>query len=129
MTFEAAVTAELELATGLTGKVYGVTGVENVTAPSAPYLIFVSSEGLQYKTLGGYLPTKEVDFEVNILHTTYSNMKTLTKLVLAQIISFQSRVIGTNGPYIQDVEYEKPIELYEPNVKMFRCNIIVKVRF
>lgn len=129
MNFEAALSAELESVSGLSRKVYGLTGIESATAPAAPYLIFVSSEGLQEKAFEGYLALKEVDFELNILHSTYSNMKALTALVLAKVISFQSRAIGTNGPYIQNVTYEKPVELYESLVKMHRCNIIAKVTF
>lgn len=129
MNFEAALSAELESVTGLSRKVYGLTGVEVVTAPAAPYLIFVSSEGLQEKAFEGYLALKEVDFELNILHSTYSNMKALTAAVLAKVISFQSRVIGTNGPFIQDITYEKPVELYESEVKMYRSNIMAKAIF
>lgn len=129
MNFEAALVAELEAATELIGKVYGLTGLKGDVAPAAPYLIIVSSEGLQLKSHDGYLGTKEVDFEVNVVHSTYSNMKALTAIVLAKLITFQSRVIGTNGPYIQNFTYEKPVELYESEVKLFRDHIVAKVAF
>jgi hypothetical protein len=50
-------------------------------------------------------------------------MKSLTKLVMAKILTFQSRVIGTGGPFIQNVTYQEPVELYDDEPKLYRCVI------
>jgi hypothetical protein len=41
----------------------------------------------------------------------------------------EQRVIGTDGPYIQELTYEQPIELYEQNPNLYRCLIDFEVYF
>jgi hypothetical protein len=126
MTFEEALRAELSSITGLSNKVFPLHAKEGI---KAPYVIYLSSEGVRDKSFEGYLGTQEVECEINIIHSTYSNMKSLTKLVLNKIISFQGNYIGGYGPLIQNVSYEKPVELYENEVSLYRCLIDIKVRF
>jgi hypothetical protein len=123
--FEQALTAELESISGLGGKVFPLNATEG-TKP--PYLIYVTSEGLRDKTLDGYLESREIDYELNILSATYTGLKPLITEVISKILSFQSRVIGTNGPYVQNVTYEEPVELYEAQVNWYRCNIQIRAR-
>jgi hypothetical protein len=111
---------------GILEKVFPIYAPEGTIAP---FIIFVSSEGVQDKSFQGYLTSKEVDCEIYIVHNSYSGMKALTKEVLAKILSFQGRAIGDNGPFIQDVTYEKPIEKYENEVKLYRSAFDMKVRF
>jgi hypothetical protein len=125
MNFEEAFRAELSTITELTNKVYPLNATEGV---KAPYVIYMPGEGLQDKTLEGYLASKEVECEINILHDSYGNLKSLAKQVLSKVISFQSRMIGDNGPFIQNVTYEKPVELYESQVFLYRCVIDLKFR-
>lgn len=115
MTFEEALRAELSTITGLNKKVLPLHAKEGM---KAPYIVYVSSEGLQDKTLNGYRQSKEIDCEINILHNTYSDMKALTKLVLEKVLSFQNRYINNYGELVKDVHYEKPIEIYENEVKL-----------
>jgi hypothetical protein len=126
MNFEEALTAELTMIDGLAHKVFPLNAKEG-TVP--PYIVYLSSEGVQDKSFEGYLISKEVECEINILHSTYREMKGLTKLVLEKIISLQGRTIGEGGPSIQNLSYEKPIELYEKDIKQYRSVIDVKFKF
>ncbi|RSD21075.1 DUF3168 domain-containing protein [Mesobacillus subterraneus] len=126
MDFEEALTAELTMIEGLANKVFPLNAKEG-TLP--PYIVYLSSEGLQDKTFDGYLLFKEVECEINILHSTYREMKDLTKVVLGKILSFQGRTIGEGGPRIQNLSYEKPFELYEKEIKQYRSVIDVKFKF
>ncbi|MFS1519682.1 DUF3168 domain-containing protein [Bacillus sp. SCS-151] len=122
MTFEEALQEELSTIM----KVYPLNAKEGT---KAPYIIYVSSEGLQDKSLQGYLDSKEVSFELNILHNGYGLLKSKTRLVLQKVLSFQGRAIGNDGPFIENVSYEKPVELWEDQVKLYRCIINCKVKF
>ncbi|SDM17419.1 DUF3168 domain-containing protein [Bacillus sp. OK048] len=126
MDFEEALRAELGTIAGLTNKVFPLNATEGT---KAPYIIYVSSEGVQDKSLLGYLSSKEVDCEINIVQASYGSMKSLTKLVISQIISFIGRNIGENGPFIQNVTYHKPVELYEQEVNLYRCVIDCNFKF
>ena len=125
MTFEEALREELSSISGITNKIYPLTAKKGT---KAPYLIYVSSEGIQDKVFQGYLDSKEIACEVNIVHSTYENMKSLSKLVIEKIVSFQGRTIGTNGPTIKNVTYQKPVELFEREIQCYRCVIEIKVR-
>lgn len=128
MNFEEALAAELSAISGLTEgsnkKVYLLNAPEGT---KAPYIVCVSSNGLEDKCLTGYLNSKEISFELNVLHTRYGNMKSLAGLVLDKIKSFQGRAIGTDGPKVKDVTYEDPVEMYEDQIKLYRCVISAQV--
>lgn len=118
MYFEEALRAELDTIEELTNKVFPLTAPEGT---EAPYIIYVSSEGIQDKSLQGYLSSKEVPCEINILVDDYLSLKELTTTVLAKILSFQGHKIGDF--FIQDVSYEKPVEIYEQEVDLYRSVI------
>jgi hypothetical protein len=126
LNFEEALTAELTMIEGLATKVFPLNAKEG-TVP--PYIVYLSTEGIQDKSFDGYLITKEVECEINILHSTYREMKDLTKLVMAKVISFQGKSIGNGGPKIQNLSYEKPVELYEKEIKQYRSVIELKLKF
>jgi hypothetical protein len=64
------------------------------------------------------------------MESTYAKMKALGGLVKAKIKSFQSRSIGTTGPYIQNVTIaDLSPEMYEPNVDLYRKSITFTVFF
>ena len=120
MTFEAALTQELEAITDIKNKVFPLQADQKA---DAPYLVFVSSEGKPYKSLDGFLELKEVSCELNVLNKRYRSMKNLAKEVITKIEGFEGREIGTGGPYIYEVTYEEPVELWENDPKLYRCII------
>lgn len=129
VTFEAALTIELRAIAALNNRVYPLNAPEEPFDTSTPYLIFRTSEGLRTKDLDGYQSSKTVSGELNVVAPTYAEMKSITSSVIDTIISFQSRIIGTGGPYIQNITYEEPVEMYEDKPKLYRCVIDFEVYF
>ncbi|MCV4233307.1 DUF3168 domain-containing protein [Virgibacillus sp. LDC1] len=126
MNFEEALAFELETIPRLKGKVY--PGF--LPGKTAPYLVYLSSPGLRTKQLGsGYLVGREVSPTLNIITTKYSDLKPLSDQVVDIILSFQGRKIGVDGPYIQEVTYQEPTELYESEPNLYRCVIEFQVYF
>lgn len=120
MEFEPALAQELKTIAVLGNRVYPLTAPEANAGQGIPYLIYGSSQGLRDKTLGGYLDSKEVRAELNIIASRYADMKAITKQVIALLISFEQRVIGTGGPFIQELTYQMPVEIYEDQPKLYR---------
>lgn len=124
MEFEPALVIELGAIEGLSSKVFPLVATEGVPAP---YIAYSSGAGLRDKTLNGYLSNKLIDVDLNIIAASYKEMKRITALVLDKVMSFESRVIGTDGPYVQELTYQKPVELYESLPKLYRCVIEFQV--
>ncbi|MGO4185209.1 DUF3168 domain-containing protein [Paenibacillus sp. TAF43_2] len=120
MEFEPALVLELREIEGFSSKIFPLVATEGVPAP---YIAYSSSEGLREKNLSGYTNSKEIEVDLNIIAGTYKEMKRLTALVIDKLISFESRVIGKEGPFVQELKYERPVELYEPLPKLHRCVI------
>lgn len=125
MNLEQALFAELKTISGVS--------VHSMNAPEgtpAPYMTYETSDLNEDKTLNGYLTTGTVDCTVDVLCATFPLMKTTSNLVKAKIKTFQSRVIGTLGPYIQNLTFsESNPEMYEPEVNLYRKSINFKMYF
>jgi hypothetical protein len=119
--FEPALVQELKTITALENRIYPLTAPEATASGGVPYLIYSSSEGLRDKTLGGHLESKEVRAELNIIAKRYSDMKAITKQVIALLIGFEGRQIGTDGPFIEELTYQMPVEMYESEPGLYRC--------
>ncbi|MCM3763446.1 DUF3168 domain-containing protein [Neobacillus niacini] len=126
MNFEDALRAEFETITGLTNKIFPLNAPEG---EKAPFIVYVSSDGVPDKSLQGYLSTREIPCEIYILHDSYAGMKAITKEVVAKILSFQGRVIGENGPFIQNATFEEPVERYEKEISLYRSAFDLRVKF
>ena len=129
MSFEPALVQELKTIPELQNRVYPLFAPEANAEQGVPYLIYASSEGLRDKTLSGYLESKEVRGELNIIAKRYGDMKAITKKVVALLISFEGRQIGANGPFIEELTYQMPVELYEAQPDLHRCVIEFEVYF
>jgi hypothetical protein len=126
MNFEEALYIELNAITALNGNIFPLNA-DTDTKP--PYLVYVSSEGEQERTLDGYVISKEVKCELHILNDTYFGLKDLTKQVISLIDTFQRRTIGgAGGVYIQSATYEKVHEQYVPELLQCLCILEMKVR-
>jgi len=121
MSFEPALVQELKTIPELQNRVYPLFAPEATASSGVPYLIYASSEGLKDKTLGGYLDSKEVRAELNIIAERYADMKVITKQVVALLIGFEGRQIGTGGPFIEELTYQMPVEMYESEPALYRC--------
>lgn len=124
--FEEALKTELESIDSLNNKVFPVIAIEGV---ETPYLVYISSEGLQEKYYEGYSGSKEIQAELHILSNEYPSLKDMTRQVISKVISFQSRVIGgTDGVMIYDVTYDKVTEQFIPELLQFLCIVSISVR-
>lgn len=123
MIFEQALLLELKTITALNNHVYPLNASEKVRKTGAPYLIYISSQGVRTKTLGGYRGGKRVSVELNVIAATYESMKTISASVIELLENMEQREIGTGGPFLQEVTYEDPVELYESAPDLFRCLI------
>lgn len=94
-----------------------------------PYIAYMSSEGTKLKTLTGFIDSKSITGELNIVARSYPENKQLTSLILEKLITFQSRVIGDEtGPFIQDINFpEEPKEGYEFETELYRSTIPFQV--
>ncbi|NRF91532.1 DUF3168 domain-containing protein [Paenibacillus frigoriresistens] len=126
MRFEEALAFELGTIPEFINNVFPLVVVEGKTAP---YIAYTSNEGSKLKTLTGYLDSKSITAELNIVARSYPENKRLTSLVLEKLISFQSRSIGDGtGPYIQDVNFpDEPKEGYEFETELYRSAIPFQV--
>ncbi|MDR6883115.1 DUF3168 domain-containing protein [Bacillus sp. 3255] len=124
MRFEEALAFEIELIPALTNKVFPLVVSADKTAP---YVAYVSNEGLKLKTLAGYINSKSISAEVSIVAKTYPDMKQLTSLVTEAIIGFQSRAIGNGSLYVQDIICSEPQEGYDVEPELYRSTIPFQV--
>lgn len=88
---------------------------------NTPYIVYKSSEGVQERGLEGNLAIKDVEVELHIVASSYSEMKDKTKLVLSDIKNWQRVKIGTDQIFVQTTTYTKPVEIYENETKTFHC--------
>lgn len=121
MSFESGLREELNNVSGLSNQIFPVIAPEG--APT-PYLVYESSEGLNDKTLTGFLSSKTIDCGLNIVCSSYSSLKTITPGVILRLQSFLGRAIGTSGIVVQNLTFEgEPHEMYDSESKLYRCII------
>ncbi|MNO29179.1 hypothetical protein D3C76_190870 [compost metagenome] len=127
MDFEAALTMELKTITDVQNRVYPLNAPEKTISP---YITYTSSEGRHTNTItDGYLSDRSVQGELNVIAPKYAVMKQVTRKAIDLLISMNQRVIGTNGPYINEMIYEEPTELFEHEVSLYRCVIGFKTYY
>lgn len=122
--FEAALTEELKSIAVLEGRVYPLDAPEANSGQGVPYLIYVSSEGVRDRTLDGYLKSKRVLIEINVIGTRYADLKSISPQAMNLLIGMEQRQIGTDGPHINEVVMNRdPVELYENEPDLYRSVI------
>ncbi|QYR20802.1 DUF3168 domain-containing protein [Paenibacillus sp. sptzw28] len=127
--FEQALDQEMKTITAFSGRVYPLFSPKANAGQGIPYLIYSSSAGRRTKTQDGYQSGREVRGELNVISNRYADLKSLTNAAIDQLISFEQRRIGTDGPLIQEVTYQQPVELYEEDPKLYRCLIEYEVYY
>jgi hypothetical protein len=126
MEFEEALVVEFNKIPLITGKVYPVFTGEGV---DPPFLVYVSSEGTQERTLTEFTGMKTIECEIHAVGNTYEEMKTLIKAVINTIITFRQRKIGDDsGPFLYTVRYEQPEEMFEGDTWIYRASFDMTVR-
>lgn len=127
MDFEAALTMELKTIPDIQNRVYPLNAPEKTISP---FILYTSSEGKRTNTItDGFLVDRSVQGEINVVAPKYSSMKQVARQVIGQLVSMNQRVIGNGGPYINEMTYEEPIELFEHEVSLYRCVIGFKTYY
>lgn len=125
MDFETALYNELNPISGI-GKVFPLHAIDG-TKP--PFTIYESSDGMQEKTLSGFVTSTTIDGTIYVVTSSYSSMKSVSRAVIAKLQSFQSRVIGgSGGVFVYDVSYDKVQESWDDNVQFYQGLIDFTVR-
>lgn len=109
---------ELHSISGLYNNVFPLDAPENYPTP---YLVYLSSEGVNVKSLNGFLSSKSVEVELRIVCDTYSRMKEINSEVVQRLQSFLRREIGVTDPvFVRDILIEEPVELWDKQVGKYR---------
>jgi hypothetical protein len=126
MFFEEALKTELVSISGFGNKVFPLNAIEGTIAP---YVVYISSEGVTDEDLSGFELSKELSFEVHVISDSYGSMKDLVRQTITKVKSFQGRIIGgSSGVFVWDVEYEDSDESYNDDLFQYISSISFKVR-
>lgn len=117
MDLEEGLTAELSAIAGLSNKVFPIMAVQGTPAP---YLTYTLGSNGRENTLMGYDGLVQSQYQIDLYHLTYANLKALKKLVIANIKTYNQRNIGGTGPYIQQVEIITDFDTYEEAVNLHK---------
>lgn len=126
MDFESALRQELTSITELTNKVFPLTAPETT---SPPFIVYLKNDVNPIQTLSSTLDIIQGHYELNLLHSSYSQLQSVYQKVKSKLIDIQQRVIGTNGPFLQECTILNVVESYENQVKLYRMNIEFKVTY
>lgn len=125
MDFETALYNELNPISGI-GKVFPLKVIDGI---KPPFTVYESSDGVQEKTLTGYVVSTEIEGAIYVVTTSYASMKSISRAVISKLQSFQGRTIGgVGGVYVYDVTYSKPKELYDDHTQFYQAMIDFTVR-
>jgi hypothetical protein len=124
--FEQALTAELSIIAGLNGQIFPTIAEQDSLVP---YLIYSLGKNKETQTLTRYTGLVKSDYQIDLFHSSYAGLKALKKLVIQRLKSFDQRVVGTSGPYIQDVTIINDFETYEYALKLHKGVIEFNVSY
>lgn len=123
---EKALRYELNQITEITNKIYPINAPE-VKEP--PYLVYVLTRYEQTKTLTEIKNNIEASYLINVLASSYAQMKEIAKKVKDKVLTFHRRKIGTEGIFIADLKIDNISETYEHELKLYRGIIVITFWF
>lgn len=122
---EKALRYELNKVSELENKIFPMNAPEG---QKPPYLVYITRKK-PLKDLDGITEERECYLILNILCSTYSQMKDITKKIEDIIIKFQLNRIGEENLYIQDIDITDISESYEEQLKLHRGIITFTVYY
>lgn len=128
MTFEKALTEELEAISGL----YDKTSPIIAPKKDPPFIVYRKANIKIKKTLGGPTRKAEALYELAVVAKTYNQLQDVSDAVEAKIWSFLHRQIGTGGPLIENVTLEYTGDEYVEDVlgkDLYQCNMKLTVNY
>lgn len=126
MDFEQAIRSELSTISNLNTKIFPLFAPENT---SPPFLIYQKTRLDLIKTMDGTTKLRDARYEVDIISKTYDQLQDLIADVKAKLISFEGRVIGTSGPFVQSMTIENVVEIFEDMPEFHRVNFEIRTFF
>lgn len=122
---EKALRYELNKVSVLENKIFPMNAPEG---QKPPYLVYITSKRL-LKDLDGVTENKECYLILNVLCSSYSQMKDISKKIEDIIIKFPLKSIGAGNLYIQDIDITDISESYEEQLKLHRGIITFTVYY
>lgn len=113
---EKALRDELNKVSEIENKIFPMNAPEG---QKTPYLVYITSKK-HLKNLDGVTENKECYLILNILCSSYSQMKDISKKIEVIITKFPLRTIGEENLYIQDIDLSDITEDYEEQLKLHR---------
>lgn len=113
---EKALRYELNKVSELENKIFPMNAPEG---QKPPYLVYITRKKL-LKDLDGATEDRECYLILNILCSSYSQMKYITKNIEDIIVKFPLKSIGEENLYIQDIDITDISESYEDQLKLHR---------
>lgn len=117
MGLEKALRYELNRIGEIANKIYPTNAPEG---QKPPYLVYILSSYRQMKTLDRIENDVKVSYLLNILASSYEEMKRITKKVKDTAIGFQARQIGMENIQVGDVTINNVTETYESELQLYR---------
>lgn len=113
---EKALRYELNKISELENKIFPMNAPQG---QKSPYLVYVT-RNKHLKDLDGVTDDRECYLLLNILCSSYSEMKYITKKIEDMISNFPLKSIGEENLYIQDIDITDISESYEDQLKLHR---------
>lgn len=123
MDIEQGLRAELKTIPELANKVYPLTAPEG-TKP--PYLVYHLTNSNRLKSLNGYAGSMFATYQLDVIHESYSGLKSLMDSILAKLKNYTGNIGGT-GPYIENTDILTEFETYEHESNLYHG--IIECRF
>lgn len=122
---EKALRCELNKVSEIENKIFPMNAPEG---QKPPYLVYITKKK-PLKDLDGVTEDRECYLILNILCSSYSQMKDITKKIGDIIIKFPLKSIGNENLYIQDIDITDISESYEEQLKLHRGIITFTVYY
>lgn len=122
---EKALRYELNKVSVLENKIFPMNAPEG---QKPPYLVYITRKK-PLKDLDGVKENNECYLILNILCSSYLEMKDITKKIEDIIIKFPLKSIGAGNLYIQDIDITDISESYEEQLKLHRGIITFTVYY
>ena len=113
---EKALRYELNKVSELENRIFPMNAPEG---KKPPYLVYITRKR-PLKDLDGVIEDRECYLILNILCSSYLEMKDITKKIEDIIIKFPLKSIGEENLYIQDIDITDISESYEEQLKLHR---------
>lgn len=126
MDFEAALTYELNTIPLITDKIFPLQATEGT---KAPYVTYLKGSIKPLRTLTKMLPTQSGSYEINVLSGTYGGLQKIYKAIISKFKDMQGRIIGQEGPYMQEIAILDVVEMYEKEIGLYRMYIEFKITY